>query len=67
MISAGFADGNGLVEYVDTTGHGLSNQGWKDSGDAVRFHDGSLATAPIVLAEAQGCAHEAAEPPAHPR
>ncbi|MCO1596026.1 amylo-alpha-1,6-glucosidase [Micromonospora sp. RHAY321] len=53
-------DGDGLVEYVDTTGHGLSNQGWKDSGDAVRFHDGSLATAPIVLAEVQGYAHEAA-------
>lgn len=53
-------DGDGLVEYVDTTGHGLSNQGWKDSGDAVRFHDGTLATAPIVLAEVQGYAHEAA-------
>ncbi|MFG1868119.1 amylo-alpha-1,6-glucosidase [Micromonospora arborensis] len=53
-------DGDGLVEYIDTTGHGLSNQGWKDSGDAVRFHDGSLATAPIVLAEVQGYAHEAA-------
>ncbi|TNH28899.1 amylo-alpha-1,6-glucosidase, partial [Micromonospora orduensis] len=53
-------DGDGLVEYVDTTGHGLSNQGWKDSGDAVRYHDGSLATAPIVLAEVQGYAHEAA-------
>ncbi|WP_433537546.1 amylo-alpha-1,6-glucosidase [Micromonospora sp. CA-249363] len=53
-------DGDGLVEYVDTTGHGLSNQGWKDSGDAVRFHDGTLATAPIVLAEVQAYAHEAA-------
>ncbi|MFI6241041.1 glycogen debranching N-terminal domain-containing protein [Micromonospora sp. NPDC050795] len=53
-------DGDGLVEYVDTTGHGLSNQGWKDSGDAVRFRDGTLATAPIVLAEVQGYAHEAA-------
>ncbi|MFI7648536.1 glycogen debranching N-terminal domain-containing protein [Micromonospora sp. NPDC049460] len=54
------ADGDGLVEYVDSTGHGLSNQGWKDSGDAVRFRDGRLATAPIVLAEVQGYAHEAA-------
>ncbi|MGC4746317.1 glycogen debranching N-terminal domain-containing protein [Micromonospora sp. DT201] len=53
-------DGDGLVEYIDTAGHGLSNQGWKDSGDAVRFHDGTLATAPIVLAEVQGYAHEAA-------
>ncbi|MEW2380759.1 glycogen debranching N-terminal domain-containing protein [Micromonospora sp. NPDC047707] len=54
------ADGDGLIEYVDTTGHGLSNQGWKDSGDAVRFRDGRLATAPIVLAEVQGYAYEAA-------
>ncbi|XTZ15158.1 amylo-alpha-1,6-glucosidase [Micromonospora echinospora] len=54
------ADGDGLVEYVDTTGHGLANQGWKDSGDAVRFADGSIAQAPIVLAEVQGYAYEAA-------
>ncbi|MFI7574939.1 glycogen debranching N-terminal domain-containing protein [Micromonospora sp. NPDC049497] len=54
------ADGDGLVEYVDRTGHGLSNQGWKDSGDAVRFRDGRLAEAPIVLAEVQGYAYEAA-------
>ncbi|RGC70070.1 Amylo-alpha-1,6-glucosidase [Micromonospora sp. MW-13] len=54
------ADGDGLVEYVDTTGHGLSNQGWKDSGDAVRFRDGRQARAPIVLAEVQGYAYEAA-------
>ncbi|MGC5017794.1 glycogen debranching N-terminal domain-containing protein [Micromonospora sp. DT47] len=54
------ADGDGLVEYVDTTGHGLANQGWKDSGDAVRFRDGRLATPPIVLAEVQGYAYQAA-------
>ncbi|TDC27379.1 amylo-alpha-1,6-glucosidase [Micromonospora sp. 15K316] len=54
------ADGDGLVEYVDTSEHGLANQGWKDSGDAVRFRDGTLAAPPIVLAEVQGYAHEAA-------
>ncbi|MEV6372180.1 amylo-alpha-1,6-glucosidase [Micromonospora musae] len=54
------ADGDGLVEYIDTTGRGLANQGWKDSGDAVRFRDGTLAAPPIVLAEVQGYAHEAA-------
>ena len=47
-------DGDGFVEYVDSTGHGLANQGWKDSGDAVRFRDGTLATAPIALCEVQG-------------
>ncbi|NES28415.1 amylo-alpha-1,6-glucosidase [Micromonospora terminaliae] len=54
------ADGDGFVEYVDTTGHGLANQGWKDSGDAVRFRDGRLAQPPIVLAEVQGYAYQAA-------
>ncbi|MGY4912816.1 amylo-alpha-1,6-glucosidase [Micromonospora aurantiaca (nom. illeg.)] len=54
------ADGDGLVEYIDTTGHGLANQGWKDSGDAVRFRDGRLAAPPIVLAEVQGYAYRAA-------
>ncbi|QLQ39881.2 glycogen debranching N-terminal domain-containing protein [Micromonospora robiginosa] len=54
------ADGDGFVEYVDTTGHGLANQGWKDSGDAVRFRDGRLAAPPIVLAEVQGYAYQAA-------
>lgn len=54
------ADGDGFIEYIDTTGHGLANQGWKDSGDAVRFRDGSLARSPIVLAEVQGYAYQAA-------
>jgi glycogen debranching enzyme len=53
-------DGDGFVEYLDTSGHGLRNQGWKDSGDAVRFHDGRLAAAPIALVEVQGYAHAAA-------
>ncbi|MEV0152278.1 glycogen debranching N-terminal domain-containing protein [Micromonospora sp. NPDC050686] len=54
------ADGDGLIEYVDTTGHGLANQGWKDSGDSIRFRDARLAAPPIVLAEVQGYAHQAA-------
>jgi len=33
----GDSDGDGLLEYVDQSGHGLSNQGWKDSGDSIRF------------------------------
>ena len=53
------ADGDGFLEYVDT-GDGLSNQGWKDSGDSIRWADGSLAASPIALCEAQGYAHEAA-------
>ncbi|GLH98092.1 amylo-alpha-1,6-glucosidase [Phytohabitans aurantiacus] len=53
-------DGDGFLEYLDTTGHGLANQGWKDSGDAVRYHDGRLAEPPIALAEVQGYAYRAA-------
>ncbi|GAA4609228.1 glycogen debranching enzyme [Actinoplanes octamycinicus] len=53
-------DGDGFLEYLDTTGRGLANQGWKDSGDAVRFHDGRIAQAPIALAEVQGYAYRAA-------
>jgi hypothetical protein len=54
------SDGDGLLEYVDESGRGLSNQGWKDSGDAIRFADGSIATPPVALCEVQGYAYEAA-------
>lgn len=54
------ADGDGFLEYIDETGHGLANQGWKDSGDSIRWNDGSLAAGPIALAEVQGYAYEAA-------
>ena len=53
-------DGDGFVEYLDTSGHGLANQGWKDSPDAVRFRDGRLAEPPIALVEVQGYAYRAA-------
>ncbi|GAA3223508.1 amylo-alpha-1,6-glucosidase [Nonomuraea helvata] len=53
-------DGDGFIEYVDSSGRGLANQGWKDSGDSVRFHDGRQAEPPIALAEVQGYAHQAA-------
>ncbi|WP_308170132.1 amylo-alpha-1,6-glucosidase [Acrocarpospora catenulata] len=53
-------DGDGFVEYIDASGRGLANQGWKDSGDSVRFHHGGQAEPPIALVEVQGYAHEAA-------
>jgi len=53
-------DPDGLLKYIDTSGKGLANQGWKDSGDAIRFRDGHIADAPIALCEAQGYAVEAA-------
>ena len=60
MRDYGDSDGDGLLEYVDESGAGLANQGWKDSSDSVQWRDGSLATAPIALCEVQGYAYEAA-------
>jgi glycogen debranching enzyme len=53
-------DGDGFLEYVDQSGHGLANQGWKDSRDAIQWPDGTLAAAPIALCEVQGYAYAAA-------
>ena len=60
MTEHGDADGDGFLEYLDPTGRGLANQGWKDSGDAVQWQNGSLATGPIALCEVQGYAYAAA-------
>jgi len=60
MRDFGDSDGDGLLEYVDETGTGLSNQGWKDSGDSVQWRDGNLADGPIALCEVQAYAFEAA-------
>ncbi len=56
----GAASGSGFIDYVDLTGHGLANQGWKDSGDSIQWRDGSLAAGSIALCEVQGYAYEAA-------
>ncbi len=60
MADSGDADGDGFIEYIDETGRGLANQGWKDSGDSVQWRDGRLATGTIALSEVQGYAYEAA-------
>ena len=54
-------DESGFLKYIDETGHGLANQGWKDSGNSIRFHDGRIAEGPIALAEVQAQAVLAAE------
>ncbi|KRF29695.1 glycogen debranching N-terminal domain-containing protein [Phycicoccus sp. Soil802] len=59
LTSDGQPDDDGFLKYLDTTGHGLANQGWKDSGDSMRMRDGSVAAAPIALVEAQAYAVEA--------
>jgi len=60
MTVHGAASGSGFIDYVDESGHGLANQGWKDSGDSIQWRDGSLAEGPIALSEVQAYAYEAA-------
>lgn len=55
----GDSDGDGYVEYASSSDKGLSNQGWKDSGDAIVNADGSLARPPIALVEVQGYVYRA--------
>lgn len=55
----GDLDGDGYVEYWRRAPGGLTNQGWKDSWDSVRFRDGRLAEPPIALAEVQGYVYDA--------
>jgi glycogen debranching enzyme len=55
----GDRDGDGFVEYQRRTEHGLENQSWKDSWDSQRFHDGTLARAPIAPCEVQGYVYDA--------
>jgi glycogen debranching enzyme len=50
----GDPDQDGFVEYQRASEHGLANQGWKDSHDAIFHADGRLATGHIALAEVQG-------------
>jgi glycogen debranching enzyme len=49
----------GLLDYARAAEGGLSNQGWKDSGDSVFHADGRLAPGPIALVEVQGYAFAA--------
>lgn len=53
-------DGDGFLSYVDRSGHGLANQGWKDSVDSIQFRDGRLAEAPVALSEVQAYGYAAA-------
>jgi glycogen debranching enzyme len=59
MDKYGDLDGDGLIEYDRQSRHGLVNQGWKDSGDAIRNRDGTLVEGPIALVEVQGYAYAA--------
>jgi glycogen debranching enzyme len=55
----GDRDGDGYLEYPGRHDGGISNQGWKDSSDAIRCRDGSLPHGDIALCEVQGYAYAA--------
>ena len=55
----GDRDGDGFVEYYRVSENGLTNQGWKDSGDSIMHADGTLASGPIALCEVQAYVYAA--------
>jgi len=50
---------DGFLRYQCTAMGGLSNQGWKDSGDAIHHADGRLAEGSIALCEVQAYSYGA--------
>jgi glycogen debranching enzyme len=50
----GDMDGDGFLEYQTRSSKGTKNQGWKDSGDAIVYEDGSPVPVPIATCELQG-------------
>ena len=50
----GDRDGDGYLEYQTRSKMGTKNQGWKDSGDAIIYDDGSAVPPPIATCELQG-------------
>jgi N-terminal domain of (some) glycogen debranching enzymes len=59
-LAGSVENGGGFVRYIDESGRGLANQGWKDSSGAIQFRDGRLARPPIALCEVQAYVYEAA-------
>jgi len=57
IFESTWSDPDHFLTYQSNSKSGLSNQGWKDSGDAIVNGDGSLATPPIALVEVQGYAY----------
>ena len=55
----GDRDGDGFQEYGTRSGEGYENVGWKDSGTAVVWPDGSGVQSPKALCELQGYVFDA--------
>ncbi|WP_435224236.1 amylo-alpha-1,6-glucosidase [Streptomyces sp. Tue6028] len=58
MLTDGGLETHGYLVYTPDT-KGLVNQNWKDSAGAICFTDGTQATGPIAVSEAQGYAYDA--------
>jgi glycogen debranching enzyme len=50
----GDTDRDGYLEYQTRSSKGTKNQGWKDSGDAIVYDDGTPVPSPIGTCELQG-------------
>jgi glycogen debranching enzyme len=50
----GDLDHDGYLEYRTRSSKGTKNQGWKDSGDAIIYDDGTPVPPPIATCELQG-------------
>jgi len=50
----GDRDRDGYLEYLTRSKQGTKNQGWKDSGDAIIYDDGTPVPPPIATCELQG-------------
>ncbi|TME21054.1 MAG: amylo-alpha-1,6-glucosidase [Chloroflexi bacterium] len=59
MLEYGDRDRDGFQEYKTRSPLGFYCQGWKDSHDAIRHEDGSIAPLPHALCELQGYAFDA--------
>jgi glycogen debranching enzyme len=56
---SGDLDGDGFQEYQTRSTAGYENMGWKDSGEAVMYPDGTLVKGPKALCELQGYVYDA--------
>jgi glycogen debranching enzyme len=50
----GDRDRDGYLEYQTKSSNGAKNQGWKDSGNAILYEDGTPVPAPLATCELQG-------------
>ena len=55
----GDLDGDGFQEYKTRSTQGYENMGWKDSGDAIVYPDGTQVAPPKALCELQGYVFDA--------